>query len=371
MNKKFVKYLRWALLGFFLTMVTVEAYLHQIQGGGAAPSVHALCPYGGLETLYSLAFSGTFLQKIFTGTMILLGITLVLALIFRRSFCGLICPFGALQEFFGVIGKKIFRKRFIIPGVIDKPLRYLKYIVLVVTLYFAWKSAGLWVDPYDPWAAYGHMSAGFGSLATEYLVGTIILVVVLIGSILYERFFCKYLCPMGALYAIASRISPSKIVRNEEACINCGLCSKSCPMNIDVANIHKVTTVECISCQSCVISCPINGALEYKTGKKTIKTLALIILVVGLFFTGVFISKSTEIFQILPQKLTGESNLNTEEIKGYMSIKEVSIGTKIELKEVYKKLAIPNEVPKDTRLKDVKNFVPGFDVEMVREKLKE
>lgn len=370
-NNKYIRYLRWALLVFFLVMVTTETYLHQVQGGGAAPSIHALCPYGGLETFYSLVFGGTFLQKIFSGTMILLGITLVLALIFRRSFCGLICPFGALQEFFGIIGKKIFRKRFIVPSIIDKPLRYLKYVVLVVTLYFAWKTAGLWVDPYDPWAAYGHMSAGFESLTTEYLIGTITLAVVLLGSILYDRFFCKYLCPMGAVYGIISKISPSRIVRNEDTCINCGLCSKSCPMNIDVAKIHKVTTAECISCQSCVLSCPVKGALEYKTGKKTLKTLVVIILVVGLFFTGVFISKSTGIFQVLPQKITEESKLNTGDIKGYMTIKEVSIGIKIELKEVYKKLGIPNSIPEDTKLKDVKNFVPGFEVEMVGEKLKE
>jgi len=118
-NNKYIKYLRWVLLGFFLIMVTREAYLHQVLGGGEAPSIHALCPYGGLETLYSLVFGGTFLQKIFSGTMVLLAITLLLAIIFRRSFCGLICPFGALQEFFGMIGKKIFRKRFIMPSKIE------------------------------------------------------------------------------------------------------------------------------------------------------------------------------------------------------------------------------------------------------------
>lgn len=370
MNKKFIKYLRWVLLGFFLIMVTVEAYLHQIQGGGSAPSIHALCPYGGLETFYNLVFTGTFLQKIFSGTMILLVITLLLALVFKRSFCGLICPFGALQEFFGLIGKKVFHKRFTIPKFIDKPLRYLKYIVLVLTLYFAWITAGLWVDPYDPWAAYGHISSGFTNLAAEYLVGAILLVIILIGSMLYDRFFCKYLCPMGAVYGIISKISPSKIVRNKDKCIGCGLCSKSCPMNIDVANSEKVTSAECISCQSCVLSCPKKDALEYKIGKSKLKTLTLIILVVGLFFSGVFISKGTGIFQVLPQKITEGSELNVEEIKGYMTIKDISVGTKMELKQVYEKLGIPNSVPEDTKLKDVKNFVPEFEVEEAREQLK-
>jgi len=351
-------------------MVTRETYLHQVKGGGVAPSIHALCPYGGLETLYLLVFGGTFLQKIFSGTMILLVITLVLALVFRRGFCGLICPFGALQEFFGIIGKKIFHKRFIMPSKVDKPLRYFKYVVLVVAVYFAWKTVGLWMDPYDPWAAYGHISAGFTSLTTEYLIGTIVLIFILIGSILYDRFFCKYLCPMGAVYGLISKISPSKIVRDKDACINCNLCSKSCPMNIDVAKAYKVSSAECISCQSCVLSCPKKGALEYKTGKKTLKTLTVIILVIGIFFTGVFISKTVGVFEVIPKKITGESKINVEEIKGYMKIKDVSIGTKIELKEVYKKLGIPDSVKEDTKLKDVKNFVEGFEVEAAKEKLK-
>jgi len=369
-NNKHIKYLRWGLLVFFLIMVTREAYLHQVLGGGEAPSIHALCPYGALETFYSLVFGGNFIQKIFSGTMVLLGITLVLAVIFRRGFCGLICPFGALQEFFGIIGKKIFHKRFILPLLIDKPLRYLKYVVLVVTIYFAWKTAGLWMDPYDPWAAYGHISAGFTSLTTEYLIGTITLVIIFVGSILYDRFFCKYLCPMGAVYGIVSKVSPSKIVRDNDVCINCNLCSKSCPMNIDVAKADKITSIECISCQSCVLSCPKEGALEYKTGKKTLKTLTVIILVVGLFFLGVFISKTVGVFEVLPKQITGESKINVEEIKGYMTIKDVSNGTKLDIKEVYKKLGIPDSVPESTKLKDVKNFVEGFEVEQAKEKLK-
>ncbi|MGH4052662.1 MAG: 4Fe-4S binding protein [Clostridium sp.] len=369
-NNKYVKYLRWVLLSFFLIMVTREAYLHQVLGGRVAPSIHALCPYGALETFYSLIFGGTFLQKIFSGTMVLLGITLVLALIFRRSFCGLICPFGALQEFFGIIGKKIFHKRFIMPIAIDKPLRYLKYVVLVVTIYFAWKIAGLWMDPYDPWAAYGHITAGYESLVTEYLIGTITLVIILVGSMLYDRFFCKYICPMGAVYGIVSKISPSKIVRDKDKCINCNLCSKSCPMNIDVAKADSVTSTECISCQACVLSCPKSGALEYKIGEKTLKTLTVIIFVLGIFFMGVFISKTVGVFEVFPKQITAESKINVDDIKGYMTIKDVSIGTNIELKEVYKKLEIPETVPESTKLKEVSNFVAGFEVEVAREKLK-
>lgn len=368
-NKKFTKYIRWVLLASFLVIITVQSYLHQILGGGTAPSIHGLCPYGGLESLYTVIFSGTFIQKIFIGTMTLLLITLLLSIFFRRSFCGLICPFGALQEFFALLGKKIFGKRFIVPTKIDKPMRYLKYVVLLTTIIFAWKTAGLWVNPYDPWAAYGHITAGLSELTGEYLIAFILLIILIIGSMLYDRFFCKYLCPMGAVYGILSKISPSKITRNKDKCINCNLCSKNCPVNIDVAHLDKVTSAECLGCQSCVLSCPKEDALEYKTLGKSIKPLTVIILVIAIFFGGLFTSKSIGLFDVLPKQVTAGTKLSVEEIKGYMTLKDVSTGTGIEIKELYKKLGIPDSVPAETKLKEVKNFVDGFEVETAKEKL--
>lgn len=358
-----IKIIRWILLGLFLFFITIQAYMHQILGGDESPSIHALCPYGGLESLYSLIGSGTLLQKIFSGTMILLVITILLALLFRRSFCGLLCPFGALQEFFGLLGKKIFKKRFSVPTNIDKPLRYLKYIVLLVTIYYAWTAAGLWVSPYDPWAAYGHMGEGISPLISEFLIGFILLIVTVLGSMLYDRFFCKYLCPMGAVYGLISKLSPYKIVRNKDKCINCEMCNKTCPMNIDIAGSNQITSSECINCQLCVLSCPKEGCLQSKQAGKVLKPAVAITIVITLFFGGVLLSKAVGIFSTLPAPITASSTITVEDIKGYMTLKEVSIGLKIDAKELYKIIGIPENVPAETKLKDVKNFVPEFSVE--------
>lgn len=368
-NNKLLKSLRYILLAVFLIHSTVEAYLHQLLGGGKAPSIHALCPYGGLESLYSLIFGGKFIEKIFSGTLIILIITLIMALIFRRSFCGLICPFGALQEFFGLIGKKLFKKRFIIPSTVDKHLRYLKYVILILTLFFAWKTAGLWVNPYDPWAAYGHVSTGITSLIDEYLVGFIILIAILIGSLLYDRFFCKYLCPMGAFYGLISKVSPSKIIRNENTCINCGLCNKNCPVNIKVSELKEIKSAECINCQSCILSCPKNNTLEFKVNNKPIKSVVVLVFVFFIFFGGIGITKLMGVYEITPPAITTETRITSEEIKGYMTLEEVSMGLKIDLNEVYEKLDLPISIPKDTKLKDIKNTIPDFEVEAAREKL--
>lgn len=368
-NRK-IKFIRWTLLALFLILITIQGYLHQVKGGAEAASIHALCPYGGLESLYSLIGSGTFVQKIFTGTMVLFVITIIIAIIFRRSFCGLLCPFGALQEFFGLLGKKIFKRSFKIHSKIDYYLRYTKYIVLVITIYYAWKTAGLWMSPYDPWAAYAHLSEGLSSLIGENLVGFILLIVTILGSILYDRFFCKYLCPMGAIYGLVSKISPHKIVRNEDKCIGCNLCTKSCPMNIDVAKSKEITSMECIDCQLCSLSCPKEGCIEIVQFKKTLKPSLAITMVILIFFSGILLSKSLGIYSTLPAAIPVGTTINVDDIKGYMTLKEVASGLKIDIKELYKKLEIPETVPEETKFKEVKNYMDGFTDEKAKDILK-
>jgi polyferredoxin len=114
------RWIRGGLLAVLLIWLTFESIMHQVLGGGKSPSIHALCPYSALESLYALLISGSFIQKIYSGTLILLGVTILIAIFFRRSFCGLLCPFGALQEFFARIGKKLFKKRFTVPVKADK-----------------------------------------------------------------------------------------------------------------------------------------------------------------------------------------------------------------------------------------------------------
>lgn len=368
-NKK-IKLIRWILLSLFLILITFQGYLHQIQGGGEAASIHALCPYGGLESLYTLLGSGTFIQKVFSGTMVLFVLTIVLAILFRRSFCGLLCPFGALQEFLALLGKKIFKKQFKIPSKLDYYLRYTKYVVLIITIFYAWKTAGLWMSPYDPWAAYAHLSEGLTSLIGENLIGFILLLVTIIGSIIYDRFFCKYLCPMGAIYGLISKISPHKIVRNEDKCIGCNLCTKNCPMNIDVANSKNITSMECIDCQICVLSCPQEGCIETKHFKRTLKPAFVISMVMVLFFSGILFSKSLGIYNTLPDAIPASKTISIDEIKGYMTLKEVANGLKIDVKDLYQKLGITENVPETTKFKEVKNYIDGFTDEKAKDILK-
>ena len=366
MNKnKLIRNLRLLLLLGFVILITVASYLHIVKGGGKSPSIHALCPYGGLESLYQIFTTGSYISKIFSGTAIMFFITMVIAILFRRSFCGLICPFGAIQEFVGIIGKKFFKKK-----KIDKPLRYLKYIVLVMTVFYAWKTAGLWMSPYDPWSAYAHLPEGFASVWEESDIGLIILAITIVGSFVYSRFFCKYLCPMGAFYGVLGKISPFKVKRDEKACINCEKCTSVCPMNIDVQHVNNVNSAECINCYSCVISCPKTSTLDTKFNKKTVKPLTAIILVITIFFSSILVFQVIGMYKLVPEPVKADEVISYDSVKGYMTIKEAAEATKTDLKEFYERFGIPINVPENTMMKEISKISPGYSLDKAKEALK-
>ncbi|AFA48386.1 hypothetical protein containing Fe-S binding domain [Acetobacterium woodii DSM 1030] len=368
--KKVSKWSRLLILVGLLLWVTYESYMHQVLGGGKAPSIHALCPYGALESLYALLFTGSFIKKIYSGTVVLLALTVTLGILFRRSFCGLLCPFGALQELFGKIRQKLFKKRFIIPPQVDKVARYLKYFILVLTIGMAWYYGSLWMSPYDPYSAYSHLSSAAGSIEEDpfTIIGFVLLAITLIGSFLYDRFFCKYLCPAGAFYAIIGKISPTKIKRDDNLCVHCKKCDKSCPVNIEVEKLDQVTTAECLNCNECVLACPVKGALEIKTAKKTIHPMVMLLMVVGLFFGTIFIAQLTGNFEVLPKALEQGEIIPIYEVKGYDTIEDAAVKTGLSLEEVYQQLGIPAGVSKSTKFKDISAEFPEFAFDAAKEK---
>lgn len=367
-ENRFAKWARLGTLAVILIYVTYEAYMHQVLGGAKAPSVHALCPFGALESLYAVLFSGAFIQKIFAGTLVLFVITVVIALLFRRSFCGLLCPFGALQEFFGKIGNLLFKKRPTVPDIIDKPLRYLKYLILALTVYMAWYTGGLWMSPYDPYVAYGHITNVASTISEDpaAIFGFVLLGVSLLGSIIYDRFFCKYLCPMGAFYGILGKVSPTKVVRNVDTCVNCNACTKSCPVNIDVAKQVKVTSAECINCNECVAACPVKGALEVKTSKWTLKPLHMLIIVVVLFFGSIFVVDQLGYYTVKQEMPKAGTTISILEVKGFYTIEETAKATGWGLEDTYKILGIPESVPKTTKMKEISALVPEFSFDAAK-----
>lgn len=369
-------------LAFFLIALTIIVYLHSKTS--YFPSVDFICPFGGLETLYNFLASGSFISKVTLGNIVLLGLTLFLGLFFGRVFCGWICSFGAIQGGMRWLGSKIFKKKLVINPKIDKILRLIKYPVLFLILFFTYKTATLVIRPYDPWATYGHIFSGFSEIFAEFTGGFIILVGTLVGSFFIDRFFCKYICPLGAFLGIFRVLNINTITKDKSTCISCKKCNNVCPMNIDVMNKDKVKSAECINCFECITDCPTKkDTLKLKTfGKKLnpaivgsiaislfliLFILGTVLPIKGLTFPivkqSVTIESSTQ--QVSPQKFTVPAGF---EIKGSMTIKQIAEVLGISTEETKILLGIPLEAPDDKPLKEfIESY--GLSVSQLKEKL--
>lgn len=324
---------RWGVLGLVLVAITALVTAHQyVNGFGKPVGVDALCPFGGVETLFTLISGAGFIEKTAASAVVLLVGAIGLTLLSRRSFCGQICPLGTLQGMFGSLGAKLFRTRPVLPRGVDRVARYLKYAVLAVFAVWTWQAAELVMRPYDPWVAFTHLTSA--ELLAEFGVGLAVLGVALAGSVVYERFFCKYLCPMGAFLGVFSKVSAFGIERDAGACISCAACDSACPMNVAVSSADRVTSSECISCNECVNSCPAAGALEIVSpvGRR-VSPAAMTGLVVGVIAAMIAVSTAAGAFAwtmpslgqaVEQQGATSGGAFDTALIKGYMSMREVS-----------------------------------------------
>ena len=356
---------RIIVLAIILVATIVLEILH-LYGGNSYPSAHAVCPLGGLENLWAWFAGQSNLQKLFSGTMTLFFFTLVFALIFGRGFCGNICPFGGLFEFVG----KLTRKKHTLPPALDMPLRYLKYVILIFITFMAWKTATLWISPYDPYAAFAHVWKG-AEVFNEYFIGFLILAACLLLSLAYERFFCKYLCPAGALYGLASKISPLKIKRNP--CIDCRKCSANCPMNIDVAHCETVKSAECIACGLCVEVCPDSSKyIGFSFFRKTLKPLTVVLMTVLVFFGSLLAFDVLGLYQVsVPtiRQIEQEGTfIKIGDLRGSMSIEIGAQYTGKSLKDFYAIMEIPETIAKETLLKEIATQVPGYDFHVMKAK---
>jgi polyferredoxin len=97
--------------------------------------------------------------------------------------------------------------------------------------------------------------------------GLLTIIVLMILSVVVKNFWCRFLCPYGALLGITSMLSPLKITRSKETCVDCGLCTKACPSNIKVHTADRVWSDECMSCLACVEVCPVKNTLEMKVSR--------------------------------------------------------------------------------------------------------
>ena len=188
---------------------------------------------------------------------------LAIAFLLRKAFCSWVCPVGTLSEYLWRSGRVIFRRNFQLPRWLDLPLRSLKYLLLG---FFVWAVANMSADAIEQF-----MHTPYGAIADvrmlnffRYLSETasIVLGVLVIASVLVQNFWCRYLCPYGALLGIVSFFSPLRIRRSEDTCIDCAKCAKVCPSSLPVDKLITIKSAECTGCLECVAICPAEGSLQ-------------------------------------------------------------------------------------------------------------
>lgn len=372
-KRRTARIVRYSVLAGVLALSTVLGLLHMSTTSSFVPAgVDALCPFGGVEALWAFLAQNTILKRLAFSSIVLLVATVGVALVMGRSFCGQLCPLGTLQEVFGRLGRKLGIGRAAMPAPLDTGARLLKYVVLVVATAGTWIAGSLIFRPLDPWAAYHHLTSA--ELWTEFSVGAIVLGVSVAGSLVYDRFFCRYACPMGALLGLLSRFSWLKVRRTETSCTDCGSCDTACPVGIEVSRATDVTTPECIACGECITACPRPEALGFSdTAGRRVSPVVVTLVTAAIFFGVIGIATAADAFEWSKPTVAGEMQRSLEQggatfdtavIKGSTTMNQIAEGTGIPPTELAAAFGVsPAEL--DVPLKDLKD-AGGFTMNDVR-----
>ena len=258
---------------------------YRMASGRSPDGIEVFCPFGGVETAYSLLGGGRFTCAAGAGNLAILFALLLLTVLARKAFCAWVCPLGAVAEGMarlGRVGKQAFGKNgwsrswdHQLLGVytpaprVDRVLRWLRLPVLALILFFTFRTGELVFRSFDPYyilfSFHGHDVRGY---SYGILGGVLALAVVM------PMAWCRYLCPLGGLLWPFSRVGLLRIGRNQDVCTGCRACDLACPHSIEVSRSSAVHSGECTLCLECSAACPRGTALALGSGIGTRRAVA-------------------------------------------------------------------------------------------------
>jgi polyferredoxin len=362
------KKIRIIILLAFLIFFTYASIKHFVYGGGIAPSVDALCPFGGFESLFTYIFTGTLVSRIMLSSMVLAFAVLLISFIFSRGFCGWICPFGTIQELLG----KLKKKKIKLPQIIEEKAIYLKYVILIIIIIGTAITGTLIFRGYDPFMGFFHFGKGilWDRSAEEFashLLPFILAVIVVMSSIFISRPWCRFFCPLGAITSLFGKLGLTKLVR-DKSCNSCKICDKVCPTSVKVSTSNNIKGGECISCNECIEKCP-QKSLSQQIFKKKLPYFGLMI--VGLLLIVILTAKFSGLMQTLPSENSISCNGDSDEIKGWMSLNDVGSEFDIDLDKMILDLKLPKDLDKNLPINRIgSTYGFTFHTSTIREYIK-
>lgn len=252
--------------------VEFHFFVKYLESGGPSalvsrpPGVDGFLPISSLMSLYYFFVSGNIHPYHPAGLFILIAIV-AMSLVFGKSFCSWLCPVGTISEYIADVTKKIFGKELRVPRWLDYPLRSLKYLLLgffVWAIFFAMTTEALRAFLDSPYNLMSDVKM-YHFFADISRFALIVIASLFVLSMVIRGFWCRYLCPYGALLGLVSFFSPHKIRREAETCIDCAKCAKVCPARIKVDKVKTVVSDECTTCLQCVDVCPIADTLYVRS----------------------------------------------------------------------------------------------------------
>lgn len=272
-TKSTLSSIRKGMLWFVVIGTFLIGIRHLLPGEAASGGAFdAFCPFGAIETLWAYITRGQTLKSTNLLNFAVLSGVLAVSLVAGRAFCGWMCPLGAVQEGLASLARRWSgEKRHVrgkqsggkfplrVPVSVDRLLRYAKYVVLGLVVLASVFTV------FPPLFSFCPVRAVFSFMLSTGLMWSV-LITFLVTSLLVERVWCKYLCPLGAALAIFNKVSPVRLSADFRACTRCGRCDIECSMNIqDVPD--NLSNAECIRCLECLETCAREDALVLKVIK--------------------------------------------------------------------------------------------------------
>jgi len=295
----------WVQFALFVLTLAIGlqffVYVFQALAGGAItvqrpPGVEGFLPIGALMGWKLYVVTGIW-DPVHPAAMVILGFAALISLLLRKSFCGWFCPVGSLSEWLWKLGLKNFGKNFNLPLWLDYSLRSVKYMLLgfFVWVIFSMDAAGIAAFLQGPYYKVSDVKMLFFFTKMTALTAAVLLFLTLV-SVPVKNFWCRYLCPYGALMGIFAFVGPTRVERDLKRCIGCGKCAAICPALLPVDEKRRVLSPECSGCMDCTEVCPVEDTLKLKTAgfrKKAWSTLSLGIVIVWVFTGLVYTARIT------------------------------------------------------------------------------